>query len=223
MARSPNRDSTTVIWPFFTWIDDREKKYCEWEGPWPFVVVARGEGKTTTRVWPLFGRAHSDILVSDFYLWPLYKYNRAHSDPLDRERTRILYFLFSDLTEKNTETGKALHRTDFWPLFTHRRDFNGKSRLQILAPIEPILPNNKSVERNWSPLWSLWRSENNATNNATRQALLWNLYRRETTATTRNCSLLFGLFQYSSDAQAKRVRLFYISFGKKPGQNNLSR
>ncbi|PYI83133.1 MAG: hypothetical protein DME26_15650, partial [Verrucomicrobia bacterium] len=223
VTRSPNRDSTTVIWPFFTWIDDREKKYWEWEGPWPFVVVARGEGKTTTRVWPLFGRAHSDILVSDFYLWPLYKYNRAHSDPLDRERTRILYFLFSDLTEKNTETGKALHRTDFWPLFTHRRDFNGKSRLQILAPIEPILPNNKSVERNWSPLWSLWRSENNATNNATRQALLWNLYRRETTATTRNCSLLFGLFQYSSDAQAKRVRLFYISFGKKPGQNNLSR
>jgi hypothetical protein len=25
------RDSTTVLWPFFTWIDDREKKYREWE------------------------------------------------------------------------------------------------------------------------------------------------------------------------------------------------
>ena len=226
VARSTNRDSTTVIWPFFTWIDDREKKYREWEGPWPFVVVARGEGKTTTRVWPLFGRAHSDILVSDFYLWPIYKYNRAHADPLDRERTRILYFLFSDLTEKNTETGKALHRTDFWPLFTHRRDFNGNSRLQVLAPIEPVLPNNKSLERNWSPLWSLWRSEKNPTSGATSQALLWNLYRRETTATTRNCSLLFGLFQYSSNAEAparRDVRLFYISFGKKPSQNNLSR
>ncbi len=216
VARSPNRDSTTVIWPFFTWIDDREKKYHEWEGPWPFVVVARGEGKTTTRVWPLFGRAHNDILESDFYLWPLYKRNRAHADPLDRERTRILYFLFSDLTERNTETGSALHRTDFWPLFTHRRDHNGNSRLQILALIEPVLPNNKSVERNWSPLWSVWRSEHNPTTGAASQSFLWNLYRRDTTGTTRKCSLLFGLFQYSSGADARRLRLFYIPFGKNP-------
>jgi len=141
----------------------------------------------------------------------------------DRDRTRILYFLFSDLTEKNTETGSALHRTDFWPLFTRRRDFNGNSRLQILAPFEPVLPNNKSVERNWSPLWSLWRSEHNPTIGSASQSLLWNLYRHETTATTRKCSLLFGLFQYSSEAEAKRFRLFYIPFGKKPGQNNLSK
>ncbi len=226
VARSPARDATTVIWPFFTWIDDRGKKYREWEGPWPSVVVARGEGKTTTRVWPLFGLAHSDILESNFYLWPVYRYNRAHSDPLDRERTRILFFLYSEISVKNTETGRAHHRTDFWPLFTHRRDFNGNRRLQILAPIEPILPGSKSVERNWSPLWSLWRSENNPTNSASSQSLLWNLYRRETTATTRKCSLLFGLFQYSSDAEAparRDLRLFYISFGKRPSQNNLSR
>ena len=55
-SRSPQRDSTSVLWPFFTWIDDREKKYHEWDGPWPFVVVARGEGKTTTRFFPLFSR-----------------------------------------------------------------------------------------------------------------------------------------------------------------------
>ena len=214
VSRSPRRDSTSVLWPFFTWIDDREKKYHEWEGPWPFVVVARGEGKTTTRFWPLFGRAHSDILESDFYLWPLYKYNRAHADPLDRHRTRILYFLYSDVNEKNTQTDRVRHRTDLWPLFTHRRDFNGNSRLQILAPFEPILPNNKSLERNWSPLWSLWRSEKQPANGAASQSLLWNLYRHETTATTKKCSLLFGLFQYSSDTEARRWRLFYIPFGK---------
>ena len=42
--RSPKRDSTTVLWPFFSRIDDREKKYREWEAPWPFVVMARGRG-----------------------------------------------------------------------------------------------------------------------------------------------------------------------------------
>src|ERR1017187_2501372 len=42
--RSPQRDSTAVIWPFFNYIDDREKKYHEWEMPWPIIVFARGEG-----------------------------------------------------------------------------------------------------------------------------------------------------------------------------------
>jgi hypothetical protein len=32
-SRSPQRDSTSVLWPFFNWIDDRAKKYREWEGP----------------------------------------------------------------------------------------------------------------------------------------------------------------------------------------------
>jgi len=214
VLRSPNRDSTTALWPFFNWIDDRERQYHEWQMPWPLVVVARGEGKTATRFWPLFGRAHSDMLESNFYLWPLYKYNRVHSDPLDRERTRVLLFLYSDVNEKNTETGRVRERTALWPLFTHRREFDGNSRLQILALLEPVLPLSKSVERNWSPLWSLWRSENNPTTGAASQSLLWNLYRRETTPASRKCSLLFGLFQYSSEAEAKRFRLFYIPFGK---------
>ena len=214
VLRSPKRDATTVLWPFFTSIDDREKKYHEWEGPWPIVVVARGEGKTTTRVWPLFGRAHNATQESDFYLWPLYKFNRVKAAPLDRQRTRILYFLYSDVTEKNTDTGGEYHRTDFWPLFTHRRDFNGNTRLQILAPLEPFLPNNKSAERDYSPLWSVWRSEKNPKTGAASQSLLWNLYRRDTTPTARKCSLFFGLFQYQSDAESQRLRICYVPFGK---------
>ncbi len=101
--RSPMRDSTTVIWPFFNYVNDREKKYREWDAPWPFVVFARGEGKTTTRVWPFFSQAHSATLESDFYLWPIYKYNGVSTPPpLDTRRTRICFFLYSDSTEKNT-------------------------------------------------------------------------------------------------------------------------
>jgi hypothetical protein len=212
--RSPNRDTTGVLWPFFTWIDEREKKYREWDGPWPLVVVARGEGKTTTRFFPLFSQARSTNLTSNFYLWPVYKYNRVHSGPLDRDRTRILFFLYSGVSEKNTETGQARERTDLWPLFSRRRDFNGNWRLQLLAPLEPVLPNSKSVERNWSPLWSLWRAEKNPRTGDASQSLLWNLYRRETSGPTRKCSLLFGLFQYQSGPETRRWRLFYIPLSK---------
>ncbi len=209
-SRSPQRDSTSVLWPFFTWIDDRAKKYREWEGPYPFVVVARGEGKTTTRVMPLFSRARSDTRESDSYLWPIYKFNRLHTELLDQQRTRIFFYLFSDATEKNIGTGAEKRRVDLWPFFTWHRDFNGSTRLQILAPVESALPNNRGVERNWSPLWSLWRAENNPKTGATSQSLLWNLYRRDTAPGSKKCSLLLGLFQYQLDGENERLRLFYV-------------
>ena len=208
--RSPKRDSTSVLWPFFTWIDDREKKYHEWQGPYPFVVVSRGEGKTGTRFWPLFGMAHSDVYEDNFLLWPLYKYNRAHADPLDEKRTRICYYLYSNGTEKNTQTGEQRHRVSAWPFFTYSREFNGNSRLQILALIEPYVPGSSAVERDWSPLWSIWRSERNPKTGANSQSFFWNLYRRDATPDSKKCSLLLGLFQYQSNPEHKKLRLFYI-------------
>ena len=210
VERSPARDQTTIVWPFFSWINEREKKYHEWEGPWPFVVVARGEGKTTTRFWPLFSHAHTGILESDFYLWPVYKFNRVHSDPLDRKRTRIMFFLYSDILTKNTETGSSKRRTDFWPFFTRRREFDGSTRLQVLAILEPYVPGSHKVERDYSPLWSIWRAERNAITGASSQSLLWNLYRHDDAPSAKKFSLLFGAFQYQSNADGKRMKLFYI-------------
>jgi hypothetical protein len=213
-VRSPKRDSTTILWPLITWTDDREKNYREWDFPWPLMVKARGEGKTTTRIFPFYSHAQTTNLQSDFVLWPIYKYNRMHADPLDRERTRILFFLYSKVQEKNTETGKARLRTDLWPFFTQRTDFNGNQRLQWLSPLEPIFSQNHSVQRDWSPLWSVWVAEKNPKTGGASQSLLWNLYRRETSPTTKKLSLLFGLFQYQSDSDTSRSRLFFIPLTK---------
>jgi hypothetical protein len=209
-TRSPNRDSTSVLWPFFSWIDEREKKYREWQAPWPFVIFARGEGKTTSRVFPLFSQSHNAVKESDSYLWPLYQFHRTHSDPLEQQRTRVMFYLYENTVEKNTATGAEKQRVDAWPFFTYHRDFNGNNRLQILAPVEPALPNNRGIERNWSPLWSVWVSENNPKTGASSQSLLWNFYRHEVTPTSRKSSLFFGLFQYQSDSETKKLRLFYI-------------
>jgi hypothetical protein len=210
VQRSPKRDSTSVLWPFFTWIDDREKKYREWEGPYPFVVVARGEGKTTTRFFPLFSVSHSATYDSQFYLWPLYKYKEARGDGLDHRRTRVLFYLFQNTRDKNTETGGLKQRVDLWPLFVYHRDYSGNNRLQILAPVETFMPDNRGIERNWAPLWSLWRSENNVKTDASSQSLLWNLYRHDRSPENKNFSLLFGIFQYQSNAERIKFRLFFV-------------
>lgn len=212
--RSPNRDSSTVLWPFFSHVTDREKQYREWQTPWPLIVFARGEGKITSRVWPFFSHAQSTNLESGFFAWPIYKYNRLHLETLERERKRVLFFLYSDTIQKNLETGRDERRVDFWPLFTHKRDFSGRTRLQVLSVLEPLIPNNKSIERNYSPLWALWRSEENPEAHASSQSLLWNLYRRDVSQDSKKCSLLFGLFQYESGPSGKRMRLFYVPVTK---------
>ena len=210
-SRSPQRDSTSVLWPFFTWIDDRAKKYHEWQGPWPFVIFTRGEGKTTSRIFPLFSQSHNKELESDLYLWPLYQHHRLQAAPLERNRTQVLFYFYSKMVEKNTQTGVAKKRLDMWPFFTWHHDFNGNERLQVLALVEPAVPNNRGIERNWSPLWSLWRAEDNPKTGALSRSLLWNLYRRETAPGHKKVSLLFGLFQYQCDGETRRTRLFYIS------------
>jgi hypothetical protein len=208
---SPERDSITAPWPLgITYTDDRTRKFREWGAPWPLIVFSRGEGKYMTRIWPIYSRAESESLQSAFVLWPIYRYNRLEAPSVERERTRILFFLYSDIHEKNLETGASRRRIDFWPLFTSRRDLNGDTRLQVLAPLEPFLPQSKSVERNYSPVWSVWRSERNAETGDNSQSLLWNLYRREERAEAKKCSFLFGLFKYESSSAGKRLRLFYV-------------
>ena len=105
-------------------------------------------------------------------------------------------------------------RIDCWPFFDQRWDFNGNSRLQVLALTETFLPRHKSMDRNYAPLWSVWRSEKNARAGASSQSLLWNLYRRDATPDSKKCSLLFGLFQYQSSTAGKRMRLFYVPLSR---------
>lgn len=209
IARSPQRDSTTVLWPFITHVTDREKKYAEWEVPWPILVFARGEGKTTTRVWPLFSHAQNTNAESDFILWPAYKYNRYHNELIDRYRSRWLLFLYSDTVQKNLATAKYSRRQDFFPFFTRTRDYNGKDRLQILAILEPFLPFSENIEREYSPMWSLWRAEKNPSTGAASQSLFWNFYRHETRPARKKVSLFFGLFQYQSSPAGTATRWFY--------------
>jgi hypothetical protein len=208
--RSPQRDSTSVLWPFFTSIDDRARKYHEWQGPWPFVIWARGEGKTTSRVWPLFSQSHNATLENDSYLWPIYTYSRAHADPLDRSRTRIAFYLYSQMVEKNTETGHEKIRVDSWPFFTWHRDFDGRQWLQILALVEAAVPDNRGIQNNWSPLWSLWRSEENPQTGASSQSVLWNLYRREVRPQEKSVACFFGLVQFQAGEHQRQLRLFYL-------------
>jgi hypothetical protein len=214
-TRSVLRDETSYGWPIgYSIIDDREKNYSERDFLWPFIVQAHGS-KTEHRFFPFYSRARNQDLESDFYAWPIYKFNRLRSPPLERRRTRVLFFLYSDTVEENTQTTQSKRRVDFWPFFSFHGEPDGNRQWQALAVLEPFFPNNRSIRREYSQLYSLWRSEQNLRTGASSQSLLWNLYRREKTAESKKSSLLFGLFQYQSTPDGGSWRVCYIQLGKK--------
>jgi hypothetical protein len=215
--RSPLRDETCYGWPFGYWrTEDRENKYHERDFLWPLVEVARGS-KTVPRVFPFFSRGSEEGLKDDYYLWPFYKYLKTESPGLVRERSRILFFLYSDVRAKEREHGAQSHRVDFWPFFTYRRDMEGKERLQALSLLEPFFPGNRSLARDYSLMWSLWRTEKDGATGASSQSALWNLYRHESGPGTKKYSLLFGLIQYQKGGKGAPWRVCYIPIGKKQG------
>jgi hypothetical protein len=212
-TRSPAMDYDW--WMFFSHRTNRVGKFEEWAAPWPFIGRARGPGKRALRFWPVWGHATSGTLTSDFLAWPFYVHKKLDSPPLERERHRILYFAYSNLREEDMETGRAFRRRDLWPFFTWRHEKDGRERLQVLAPIEGLLPHNKSIERLYSPIWSVWRQESNPATQSRSQSLLWNLWRREQKPDHTRTSLLFGAVQTSKPTGNRRSWRI-LGFGPRP-------
>lgn len=209
LQESPAKDTRSYLWPLGpTWVVDRAGQYRQWGAPWPFLVFARGEGKHTDRVFPLFSHSRIRDTETWSYLWPLYGHREVRSESRSSDRTRVGLVLYTDARERTAGAESETHRTALWPLFVAHRDREGNERFQFPAPVEPLVGENPSVRRNWSPLWAIWRSEKNRRTGASSRSFLWNLVRCDTTPRAKKCSLLFGLLQYESGPDKTGWHLF---------------
>lgn len=213
-TRSPSRDSISYGWPFgYNIVNNREDGYTERDLFWPLYIKAHGS-KTVTRYFPFYSDARNADLESKFIMWPVYKFNRLADKNVARQRMRILWFLYSDTIETALPSGHYKRRVDFWPFYTYHRQLNGSDRLQVMALLEPLFPNNRTIVREYSQGWSFWRAERNPQNGAASQSLLWNLYRHETSPGAKKTSLFFGLFQYQSTSNGVNWRVCGLRLGK---------
>lgn len=222
--------SRTFLWPFFSYREDRRRDYEEWNFPWPLFQIAHGGYRDSTRFLPLYANERAGSFHKRWYLWPLYKVEETRTELLERRRDRVLYFLYSNVEETVHEEGSARRKqVDLWPLFTYRR-LNGVSHFHTLSLLEPFFPGNRGIERNWSPLWRLYQRKWDTHGNEV-SSLLWNLYWKERRPDALalevfplfryrqqdegplDWQLLKGLFRYRSDAEGKRVYLFYLPWG----------
>ncbi|MBI4537024.1 MAG: hypothetical protein HY712_03600 [candidate division NC10 bacterium] len=224
--RSPERDLTVVLWPFFSYQHDRKRQFEQWEFPWPLFAIARGEGRQMTRFLPLF-TVERRVLREEFLLkqlvssttavlFPLYVRTVDETASSRTERVRLLWWLYSDIRETGSDGERR--RIDSWPLFRYARDREGRVSFQALALLEAFLPGNELIERNYSPLWSLYTYRRNVAGDQV-HSFLWNLVRHETTATGLRLEVLGPLLAYDEQGDSSRFSFLggLFSLGKEDG------
>ena len=172
---SPLLSKRTILWPFFSWENNRDKGYEEWNYPWPLWQRAKGEYKHGWKFLPFASDMTRNDVRTRWFIWPLAKYENQHYENLDRRRFRVLFFLYRDLKEMYIEPEQERYRRVlFWPLFGYEKR-KGVSHFYTLALLEPIAPDSEGLERNWSPLWRLYQKKWDGQGNSV-TSVLWNLY-----------------------------------------------
>jgi hypothetical protein len=209
LERSPKRDHTAVIWPLFSWSDDRENKFRQFNAPWPLIGFARGEGKRLDRVIPFYSVGRTTNVTAISYMWPIWKQRQLEMPDYSRDRRQVGIILYADERETYKASGQTARRIDAWPFFSWVRDTEGNERLHALSVLEP-LKKGAAIRRNWEPLWSVWRSERDGDTGANSQSFAWNLYRRDEGPDVTKGSILFGLVQYQKTPAGRRWRWFYM-------------
>ncbi|HAB16152.1 MAG TPA: hypothetical protein PLX89_06930 [Verrucomicrobiota bacterium] len=208
--RSEARDQTSILWPFFSRTEDRQRQYVEWGAPWPLLGWADGPGKTARRVFPFYGKINAGEMNQEFVLWPVFTHRSIDAETLRRDQWRSVYFFYSDIRLINKETGEFRRDRGMWPFFVWRHELDGRVRLQVPAPLETVLRNREAVQRNYSPLWAMYRAESNPKTGAASQSVLWNLFRREVTTNAVRTSCLFGLVQTKRIGAERHWRFFWL-------------
>ncbi len=225
----PGRKQRTYGWPFFTYIENTNKNFRRWDMPWPIISFSRGD-VTTNRVFPLFSIKREQDYEAGFALWPLYRWSTLTLEDYVRTRKTFAFFLYKDVKDvPRVEGGRESRAINLWPLFTYRRTPEGKAYFNFISPLETFLQDNHPRERNWVPLWTIFRWDKDEQGNHV-SSFLWNTFRTESTKKGVKVELrpiipvlsyentdkrdkfhiLGGLFGYSKDKENNKKTLKFL-------------
>lgn len=245
-----------ILWPLFGRVDTKDEKtlmllppFFRWTKgkkgnrllcPWPFIQVASGS-QEKLYLWPLWGRRSTEGKDASFALWPLCWRETFERDNGKVRRLKVLPFFYSerrspaDANPGATGEGASSIHVKIWPLCAYRRE-GRTSRFRLLELWPPM--QTPPIERNWAPLWTLYRRE--TLGEASEEELLWGLYRRRVEAGgakglslfplfstqsapeehARRWSVLMGLFGYEREGSSRTYRMLYFMKLRRTGEDS---
>ena len=184
--------------------------------PWPFFQRYSGPTEKLY-LWPLWGRKSDPHSEQWFLLWPLVSRHQQSRPRSERSRFTFMPFLHHHTTTRpppaSAESATAPPSVEqryfeLWPLFAYRRDGESAQwRAPTLWPGRDLPP----LQRNWTPLWTLYTRERQG--DMKEDEALWGLFRyRRDDRHTLHVSL-FPLFRYRRDASAREQRSWSLLAG----------
>lgn len=218
----PGRKQRTYGWPFFTYIENTNRNFRRWDMPWPFVTFSRGD-VNTNRIFPLFSVKKEDDFESGYALWPLYSWRSHELDDYEIKKKAIAYFLYKDVQNiPKVEGGRDSRAINLWPLFTYRRLPDGTAYFNFISPLETFLQDNAPRERNWRPLWTIFRWDKDEEGNHV-SSFLWNTFRTESTKKGVKVELrpIIPVISYENTDEKNKFHILGGLFGySKDKENN---
>lgn len=202
-----------LVPPFFRFTkgERRDMLYC----PWPFIQKIESERHRKLYVWPLWGHDQYSAGLNHrtFLLWPFFWSERSElQDRVKTRRMAVPFFVLERDFEKQAGVPKNEQRLlssywKIWPLMSWQKE-GGNSRLRILE-LWPV-KNSPPVERNWSPLWTLYKRTHEG--GLVRKDVLWFAWHseRDEAAERTEWSLLKGLVSYKNSGGRRSLRLLYL-------------
>lgn len=205
-----------VIPPLFRFTDG-EREDCLL-CPWPFVQKTKSDQLDKFYIWPLWGRkqAANGRIDRTFVLWPFLWSEDIQQENLSVTRKLALPFFYSQskkLREPEVPEEKweeVSNGWKIWPLMSWQRA-GDQSRFRMLE-LWPL--NTAPIERNWAPLWTLYKRTND--DGLVKKDLLWFIWHseKEPERERSEWSLLKGLLGYKKDTDSKQLKLFWFNLGK---------
>ncbi len=196
--------SRTVLWPFFK--HEVGPLHRKLHAPWPFyqneVYEAPEEVGEKWFLWPFYGRRTRPESEYRFWLWPLL-HRRVATGPSREVHMHWAAPFWRQVRERDRESGREERLSQhLWPLFSRRRspDSEEVGLLDLWpGPHPPVL------ERNYAPLWRLYRYRADA--EGVSHNLLWGLWRYRADEETTSHGL-FPLYRYRrSESEGGEISL----------------
>lgn len=233
-------DQTTWMFipPLFRF-SHNDAGYRAFNCPWPFIQNQHNpDGTGRFYIWPLWGKKKAGSETSTFFIWPLGSHlTLSHKDQTIERRTFLPVYYSERVTaivSTNSIPRPPVVPSSYvkvWPLASYYREGDrAQFRILDLWPGKWASP----IERNYAPLWTLYRrqwtgtaSEHEAlwgavryrteSNHMTRFSLFPILSIRKDDNDTRRYSFLAGIFQYKREGLQRTYRTLYF-FKFKRGQ-----
>lgn len=225
------------LWPFFGHTDrSQPQRYREIRYFWPLLVQGRGEVRHINRWAPFY--THSIVKGYDksWVMWPLFRQARWADGDVAQERNQFLYFLYWSTVQRSVENPATApaYKKHVWPLLSVWDNGAGRRQWQMLSPLEVFFPQNEPVRQLYTPLFALFRYDQQAPGHV-RWSLLWNavssrrtpeerefhlgpLFSKRRTAAGERVALGAGLLSWHREVHSPRWRFSLFDFGRTPAK-----